>query len=98
MNKANADYDAMVAPKYAKWVEALDRFCPPRNAIIDGLEQKRAEAIAMIEAEYQKEYDAVMESFNNLMKPTQDALDQIRDKSWEIYGDSIMGKNFKVGA
>ena len=91
MNKANAAYEEMVAPTYKQWVEALDRFCPPRDAVIDGLEAKRDAAIALITAEFQKEYDAVMESFNNLMKPTQDALDEARDNAWEIHKDGIMG-------
>lgn len=93
MKKANAAYEEMVAPTYTQWVEALDRFCPPRDAVIDALETKRDAAIAAIQAEYKKEYDAVMQSFDNLMKPTQDALDKARDNAWEIHKDGIMGRN-----
>lgn len=91
MNKAMIAKDEMIAPEYNAWVKALDRFCPPRDSVIDALEQKRAEAIAKIEAEFKIEREAVMESFNNLMKPTSDALDQARDKAWEIYKDEILG-------
>jgi hypothetical protein len=92
MKKANAAYEEMIAPAYQQWVEALDRFVPPRDAVIDGLETKRDAAIALITAEFQKEYDAVMESYNNLMKPTQDVLDEARNNAWEIHKDGIMGK------
>lgn len=93
MKKADQAYEEMIAPEYTKWVEALHRFCPPRDAVIETLQSKRDAAIAKIEAEYQKEYDAVMESFNNLMKPTQDALDQARDNAWKIHKNAMLGKN-----
>lgn len=93
IRKANSAYEEMIAPEYTQWVEALDRFCPSRDAVIDSLQIKRDAAIALIEAEYEKEYNAVMESFNNLMKPTQDALDKARDNAWEIYKDQIVPGN-----
>ncbi len=96
-NKADAAYNAMYAFEYSQWVEALDKFCPPRDSVIDALEKKRDEAIAKIQAQFKEEYDAVMESFNNLMKPTSDVLNQKRDKAWEIYKDEILG-NFEVEA
>jgi len=96
-NKADAAYNAMYAFEYSQWVEALDKFCPPRDSVIDALEKKRDEAIAKIQAQFKEEYDAVMESFNNLMKPTSDALNQKRDKAWEIYKNEILG-NFEVEA
>lgn len=96
-NKADAAYNAMYAFEYSQWVEALDKFCPPRDSVIDALEKKRDEAIAKIQAQFKEEYDAVMESFNNLMKPTDDALNQKRDEAWEIYKDEILG-NFEVEA
>jgi len=40
---------------------------------------------------FEQEYNAVMESFNNLMKPTSDALDQARSKAWEIWKDDCLG-------
>lgn len=91
INKAVIAKDEMIAPQYNAWVKALDKFCPPRDSVIDALEQKRDAAIAKIQAQFKEEYDAVMESFNNLMKPTHDALDQARDKAWEIYKDEILG-------
>jgi hypothetical protein len=97
MNKAMIAKDEMIAPEYTAWVEALDKFCPPRDSVIDALEQKRDAAIAKIEAEFKKEREAVMESFDNLMKPTHDALDQARNEAWEIYKDEILG-NFEVEA
>ena len=90
-NKADAAYNAMYAFEYSQWVEALDKFCPPRDSVIDALEKKRDEAIAKIQAQFKEEYDAVMESFNNLMKPTSDALDQARSKAWEIWKDDCLG-------
>ena len=88
-NKANAIYESTIEPQYQEWVEAVDRFCPPRDAVIAGLEAKRDEAIAKIEAEYQKEYDAVMESFRNLMQPTQDKLDKARSEAWAVLRESL---------
>jgi len=90
-NKAWIAKDEMVAPEYTAWVKALDRFCPPRDSVIDALEKKRDEAIAKIQAEFEQEYNTVMESFNNLMKPTSDALDQARSKAWEIWKDDCLG-------
>ena len=91
INKAWIAKDEMVANEYNAWVKALDSFCPPRDSVIDSLEKKRDEAIAKIQAEFKKEYDAVMESFNNLMKPTNDALEQARNKAWEIWKDDCLG-------
>lgn len=91
MTKAVIAKDEMIAPEYNAWVAALDSFCPPRDSVIDALEQKRDEAIAKIQAQFKEEYDSVMESFNNLMKPTSDALEQARNKAWEIYKDEILG-------
>jgi predicted P-loop ATPase/GTPase len=91
--KAEQAYEEMIAPEYTQWVEALDRLCPPRDAVIEALQKSRDEAIAKIEADYQKGYDAVMESYNNLMKPTQDALDQARDKAWEMHKNAMLRKN-----
>ena len=90
--KANAAYEEMVAPTYTKWVEALDRFCPARDAVIAELDAKRDAAIAKIQAEHEKEYNAVMEAFIKDMKPTQDALDAVRHSAWEIHKDGIMGR------
>jgi len=92
MNKADRAYEEMFAIQYKEWVDALNRFCPPRDAVIDALQAKRDEAIAKIEMEYQKEYETVMESFNNLMKPTDDALASGRENAWAIYGKAIMGE------
>ena len=92
INKAWIAKDEMVASEYNAWVKALDSFCPPRDSVIDALEKKRDEAIAKIQAEFEQEYNAVMESFNNLMKPTNDALDQARAKAWEIWGNDCLGK------
>jgi hypothetical protein len=91
INKAWIAKDEMVASEYNAWVKALDSFCPPRDSVIDALEKKRDEAIAKIQAEFEQEYNAVMESFNNLMKPTSDALDQARSKAWEIWKDDCLG-------
>jgi hypothetical protein len=94
MKKADAAYEAMIEPTYTKWVEALNSFCPARDAVIAELDAKRDAAIAKIEAEHEKEYNAVMEAFIKDMKPTQDALDEARNSAWEIYKDGIMGRNY----
>jgi hypothetical protein len=92
MNKANAAYEEMVAPAYTKWVEALDRFCPIRDAYIAKLEAKRDEAIAEINRQFEEDYAIQMAQYNHMMKPTQDALDEARKNAWEIHKDGIMGK------
>jgi len=35
MKKADQAYEEMIAPEYTQWVEALDRLCPPRDAVIE---------------------------------------------------------------
>ena len=91
-NKANIAYDEMVAPEYTKWVNALDRFCPIRDAYIAKLQAKRDEAIAEINRQYEEDYAIQMAQFNHMMKPTQDALDEARANAWAIYGPAIVGK------
>lgn len=91
-NKANIAYDEMIAPEYTKWVKALDRFCPIRDAYIAKLQAKRDEAIAEINRQYEEDYAIQMAQYNHMMKPTQDALDEARKNAWAIYGPAIVGK------
>jgi hypothetical protein len=91
-NKANVAYDEMVAPAYAKWLEALDRFSPIRDAYIAKLEAKRDEAIAEINRQFEEDYAIQMAQYNHMMKPTQDVLDEARANAWAIHKDTIMGK------
>jgi len=91
-NKANAAYEEMVAPAYAKWLEALDRFSPIRDAYIAKLEAKRDEAIAEINRQFEEDYALQMAQYNHMMKPTQDVLDEARANAWAIHKDTIMGK------
>jgi hypothetical protein len=91
-NKANAAYEEMVAPAYTKWLEALDRFSPIRDAYIAKLEAKRDEAIAEINRQFEEDYAIQMAQYNHMMKPTQDVLDEARANAWAIHKDTIMGK------
>ena len=88
--KADAAYEEMIAPAYSKWVEALDRFSPIRDAYIAKLQAKRDEAIAEINRQYEEDYAIQMAQYNHMMKPTDDALDTARKNAWAIYKDEIM--------
>ena len=92
--KADAAYEEMVAPAYTKWVEALDRFCPIRDAYIAKLEAKRDEAIAEINRQFEEDYAIQMAQYNHMMKPTQDVLDEARANAWTMHKDAIMGRNY----
>ena len=92
MKKADAAYEEMIAPEYTKWVEALDRNVPIRDAYIAKLEAKRDEAIAEINRQYEEDYAIQMAQFNHMMKPTDDALELARKNAWAIYGLAIVGK------
>ena len=92
--KADAAYEEMVAPAYTKWVEALDRFCPIRDAYIAKLEAKRDEAIAEINRQFEEDYAIQMAQYNHMMKPTQDVLDEARANAWAMHKNAIMGKDY----
>jgi hypothetical protein len=92
--KADAAYEEMVAPAYTKWVEALDRNCPIRDAYIAKLEAKRDAAIAEINRQFEEDYAIQMAQYNHMMKPTQDVLDEARANAWTMHKDAIMGRNY----
>jgi hypothetical protein len=90
-NKANAAYEEMVASAYVKWLDALDRNAPIRDAYIDKLQAKRDAAIAEINRQYEEDYAIQMAQFNHMMKPTNDALALARKNAWAIWGQAIIG-------
>ena len=90
-NKANAAYEEMIASAYTKWVAALDRNAPIRDAYIDKLQAKRDAAIAEINRQYEEDYAIQMAQFDHMMKPTDDALELARKNAWDIWGQAIVG-------
>jgi hypothetical protein len=91
-NKANAAYEEMIAPAYTKWLDALDRNAPIRDAYIEKLQAKRDAAIAEIERQYEEDYAIQMAQFNHMMKPTDDVLELARKNAWAIWGKAIIGE------
>ena len=92
MKKADAAYEEMIAPEYTKWVEALDKYAPIRDAYIAKLEAKRDAAIAEINRQFEEDYAIQMAQFNHMMKSTDDALELARKNAWAIYGPAVVGK------
>lgn len=88
-NKAIAIYEETFKPQQLAWEEALDTFCPARDADIDQYKAERDAAIAKINAEFEAKYEARMQKFRMDMKPTQSALDKARDAAWAIYSQTM---------
>jgi hypothetical protein len=85
-NKANAAYDAHMAPFDAAYYGFAETLYPERNGKIAAAEARLEEA----KLQFEREREAIMAEFDLAMQPHDAIRDAARKEAWAIY-DEIAG-------
>jgi hypothetical protein len=87
LKKAYSEHEQRMEKVTAERNVALDKFCPIRDSIIEGLEQKRDEAIAKANAVFLEQSEKAQQQFEYMIRKESLAFDEMHNKSFQIYLD-----------
>ena len=82
-NKANAAYDAHMAPFDAAYYGFAETLYPERSAKFAAAEAKLEQA----KLQFEKEREAIMAEFEKAMEPHDVIRDAARKEAWDIYNE-----------